>query len=622
MYQSSERQRRPFRMTNIDAKRGRRKRASRNALWRPGHVGLGVILLCSLVGIAPIPAPASPAEGSGRRPNVIVILSDDQGYGDFSCHGNPVLKTPHLDRLHSQSIRLTDFHVAPMCTPTRGQLMTGMDALRNGATSVTAGRSFMRPGIPTMAEAFASGGYQTALFGKWHLGDSYPNLPHFRGFREAVYHLGWGITSMADTWENDCFNGRFRHNGELRQYPGYCTDVWFDLAIRWLGERKQRGEPFFLYLPTNAPHGPHWVPEKYKEPYRRKGLPTAFFAMIANLDENVGRLEAFLDQSGLRDNTILVFFNDNGGTAGVRLYNAGMRAGKTTYYDGGHRAACFLRWPRGKLRGPRDVDALTQVQDLLPTLIDLCGLPKPAAARFDGTSLAPLLSGKNDALRDRMLVVQYGQTPARWQCAVLWNKWRLVHGDELYDLRTDPAQARNVAADHAEVLQKMRDYYEQWWQGVEPLLGQFTPIVLGADQENPVTLSAADWADVYCDNMGHLRRGEPVTGPWHVLVQTDGDYEISLRRWPKEADAPITAAVPEFKAVDGALPAGKALPIARIRLTIGELFDEARPVVPGDKSVTFLARLKAGTRTTMQTWCYDSEGKTLCGAYFAYVRRR
>src|SRR5215204_2228981 len=183
---------------------------------------------------------------AGDRPNVIIVITDDQGYGDLSCHGNPTLKTPNLDKLHAESVRLTDFHVCPMCTPTRGQLMTGMDALHNGAASVSAGRSFVRRGIPLMPEVFAANGYKTAMFGKWHLGDSYPNLPHQRGFHEAVYHLGWGITSMADLWQNDYFDGRFRHNGVLKQYKGYCTDVWFDLATKWIKERQEKNEPFLL----------------------------------------------------------------------------------------------------------------------------------------------------------------------------------------------------------------------------------------------------------------------------------------------------------------------------------------------------------------------------------------
>lgn len=573
------------------------------------------LLACSAV------MPSSAGLHAADRPNVIVVLSDDQGYGDFSLHGNPVLKTPNLDALGRGSIRLTDFHVCPMCTPTRGQLLTGMDACRNGATSVCAGRSFIRRGIPTMAEVFAAGGYRTALFGKWHLGDSYPNLPQFRGFHESVYHLGWGITSMADTWQNDCFDGRFFHNGELKTYPGYCTDVWFDLGIKWMKERQDRKEPFFLYLPTNAPHGPHWVADKYKEPYLKKG-PAAFFGMISNLDENIGRLESFLTSSGLRDNTIVIFFHDNGGTAGVSIFNAGMRGRKTQYYEGGHRAACFIRWPNGKLRSAGELDPLAQVQDLLPTLVDLCGLKAPDTARFDGTSLAALLQGKVNELADRILVVQYGQRPAKWEACVLWNKWRLVGESELYDLKSDPGQMTNVADKHPDVLRKLKNHYEQWWAGIEPRLDDFTPIVIGADQENPVTLSAADWANVYCDNMHNLRAGLKSNSVWHIQVDKDGDYEIELRRWPKPADAAIAAGVPEFKAVDGGLPAGKALPVTKVRLKVGDLLDESRPVSEEDKGVTFRTALKRGARLQMQSWLYDADGNELAGAYFAYVLRK
>ncbi len=584
-------------------------------------------LLWTLTALA-VALPACPvhaADAAKGRPNVIIVLADDQGYGDFSCHGNPVLKTPNLDKLHAQSVRLTDYHVSPMCSPTRGQLMSGMDALHSGATSVSAGRSFLRRGIPTMAEIFAAGGYRTGHFGKWHLGDSYPNLPHQRGFQETVYHLGWGITSMADVWNNDCFDGRFRHNGVLKQYKGYCTDVWFDLALGYMKERHARQEPFFIYLPTNAPHAPHWVPEKYKKPYEGKG-PAGFFGMIANIDENMGRLETFLTETGLRDNTIVIYFNDNGGTAGVKLYNAGMRGMKTQYYDGGHRAACFIRWPDGKLRAPCDLDAVTEVQDLLPTLIDLCGLPKPKEAKFDGTSLAGYLRGTTDRLPDRMLVVQYGpppggQKPIRGEAAVMWNQWRLVKDKELYDIKADPGQAKDVASAHPEIVKKLQAHYAQWWAEVEPRLEDFSPISIGADAENPVTLSSADWANVYCDNMHDLREGRERNGPWHLLVEQDGKYEIALRRWPKEADAAISAGVPPFKGVDGGLPAGKALPIARARLKIADL-DETKAVGPQDKEVLFTVSLKRGTKLPMQSWFYSADGKELCGAYFAYVRRQ
>jgi arylsulfatase len=362
------------------------------------------------------------------------------------------------------------------------------------------------------------------------------------------------------------------------------------------------------------------VPDKYKKPYQGRG-PAAFFGMMANLDENLGRLDAFLRDNGLADDTILLYLNDNGGTAGVNVYNAGMRGRKTQYYDGGHRAACFIRWPAGGLRKPCDLDVLTEVQDLLPTLLDLCGLPAPPGAKFDGTSLAGLLKGTSDTLPDRMLVVQYGQKPEKWDCAVLWNKWRLVKGKELYDLRTDPGQQKDVSAEHPDVLARMRAHYEKWWAGVEPRLDDFSPISIGADQENPVTLSAADWANVYCDNMNNLRAGLNRNGPWHLLVEKDGTYVIELRRWPKEADAPIAAGVPAFKAVDGGLPPGQALPIIKARLEIDGL-DETKPVGPKDKGVTFTVSLRKGQKLPMQSWFLDADGNQLCGAYFAYVRRK
>jgi len=567
----------------------------------------------------------SVAQAQTVRPNVIIIVSDDQGYGDFSAHGNPVLKTPQLDKLRSESVRFSDFHVAPMCTPTRGQLMTGMDALRNGATSVTAGRSFIRRGIPLMSEIFRDNRYRTALFGKWHLGDSYPNWPHQRGFEEAVHLMGWGINSVADHWLNDNFDDWYHHNGKLQQYRGYCTDVWFDLAMEWMKERALQKQPFFLYLPTNAPHGPLWVPAEYSRPYEGKG-PAEFFGMIANLDENIGRLEAFLQSSGLRDNTIVIFFNDNGGTAGVRTFNAGMRGQKTTNYEGGHRAALFVRWPNGELRAPTDVDTPTQVQDLLPTLIDLLKLKKPAAANFDGQSLAGLMResprGSSPPFPDRKFVVQYGQTPTKWDGAVIWNKWRLVNGNELYDLKTDPAQAHNVAAQQPEIFRQMRQHYEQWWAGVEPLIKEFYPISIGAAQENPVRLTAVDWADVYCDNVVNcVRPGQNKNGVWHLLVEQNGRYEIALRRWPKEADAAITAGVPEYRNENRILPAGVALPIAKARLKLAEV-DETKAVSAQAKEMTFNVALKAGARLPMQSWFYDANGRELCGAYYAYVRRK
>lgn len=558
-------------------------------------------------------------------PNVVILLTDDNGYGDLGCHGHPFLKTPHLDRLHAHSIRLTDFHVAPMCTPTRGQLLTGMDALRNGAASVSSGRCLIRRGIPTLADAFAAGGYRCGMFGKWHLGDNAPHLPQHRGFHEAVHHLGWGITALSDTWENDLFDGRFLHNGTLTKYPGYCTDVFFDEAMKWMTKCQDAGKPFLAYIAPNAPHTPHWVPAKYKEPFQ--GKPAAgFFAMVANLDENFGRLDAFLQDRKLLDDTIVVFMNDNGAAAGEAVYNAGLRDGKATHYEGGHRAACFVRWPNGRLRAPSNLDELTQVQDVMPTLLDLCRVPVPVAARFDGISLAGYVRGQVERLPQRTLVVQYGELPGakgrpltKYRCCVMSGKWRLVDGSELYDLMTDLGQRSDIAARHTEIVKQLRDHYESWWTEVEPGTRNIEPVSVGRTDANPATLTCTDWARVDCDDSYQLRSGHRANGVWHLLVELAGTYEIELRRWPKESAATLAGSVPAFLARDGRLPEGKALPVATVRLVVGAT-DATKKVTSMDKAASFTTTLPAG-RTTMQGWLLDANGKELAGAYFAYVRR-
>ncbi len=589
---------------------------------------------------------ASAADAAGtNKPNVILVLTDDQGYGDLSCHGNPVLKTPHLDKLYRESIRLTDFHVAPMCTPTRGELLTGRDALSNGAYCVCSGRTFIRQSIPTMAEIFAQGGYRTGIFGKWHLGDNYPHRPQDRGFHEAVHHMGWGITSTPDYWNNDYFDDYFRHNGRVEQYAGYCTDVWFREAVHWIKACRRKNEAFFAYISTNAPHGPFWVPEKYRRPYQHLDRdPAGFFGMIANIDENMARLDAMLDEAGLRENTILIFMTDNGGTGGIKVYNAGMRGAKASLYEGGHRVPCFMRWPAGGLRPAGEVGTLAHGQDILPTLIDLCGLKTPKGAQFDGTSLGPLLKGQEQPeLSDRMLVVQYGglyqADPQKWDAAVLWNRWRLVKGKELYDIKADPGQENDVAAEHANVVRRMRRHYEAWWARVRPTLSQFETMTVGSDKENPTCLSSLDWlapkltiaaqtVDVRLLGQlpvveGSLPLGRPMpvlNCPWNVRVEQDGQYEISLRRWPKEADTAITAGLPPYEGVDGTFPEGKALPAVKARLRIGQV-DVSKPVAPGDKAATFTVRLAAG-KTRLETWFYDAEGNELCGAFYVDVLRK
>ena len=204
-----------------------------------------------------------------QQPNVIVILTDDQGYGDFSINGNPLIKTPNIDALGYSSTRFTDFHVAPMCTPTRSQLMTGQDAMRNGAINVSSGRSLMNLELKTMANIFKEAGYSTGLFGKWHLGDNYPHRPEDRGFDEAIWFPSSHLNGVSDYWDNDYFDDFYNHNGRREKFNGYCTDVFTNEAINWIQKKIDKKEPFFTYLPMNAAHWPPFVPNEYREPARK-----------------------------------------------------------------------------------------------------------------------------------------------------------------------------------------------------------------------------------------------------------------------------------------------------------------------------------------------------------------
>ena len=609
------------------------------------------------------------------RPNVIFILTDDQGYGDLSYTGNPVLRTPALDRLQAESVRFTDFHVCPVCTPTRGELLTGVDALRNGATFVCMGRSLLRADLPTAADIFTANGYRTGHFGKWHLGDNYPYRPQDRGFQETIWHPSWGITSAADFFGNDYFDDVYRHRDTLEEFSGYCTDVWFEQATAWIRRCRRAGDPFFAYLGTNAPHGPLWVPDHYRDPYRdavARGEVTAdhasFFAMIACIDENLARLDWFLHQNGLYDDTILIFMTDNGTATGEAVYNAGMRGRKASLYDGGHRVPCLLRWPAGGIGGSRgsnappaadaaatgsssgsvpgvagvagsvpaassgspagrDINDVARATDLLPTLIDLCGLRVEPGVKFDGVSLAGVARGTEAALPERMTVVQYGHPNERpdfgrsdkYVAAVLWGRWRLVGGGELYDIAADPGQARDVAAQHPEVVARMRDHYEAWWAGVEGNLDTYQPLTIGGAEENPMRLCSADWAWAYADNQRNIRAPVTGSGTWHVHAAHSGTYSFTLRRWPRESGLGIAAPAPPLEGVDGGWPAGNALPAASAWLRAGTA-EDTLPVPDGATEVTFRMPLERGP-AQLRSWWIDAAGNHLAGAFYLTAER-
>jgi len=327
----------------------------------------------------------------GKSPNVIIILTDDQGIGDLGCHGNPWIKTPNIDAFYEEAVRMTDFHVSPLCTPTRGAIMTGRYPVNNGAWATYKGRDALTGGTPTMADIFRKNGYNTGMFGKWHLGDNYPVRPTDCGFDVAVRHMAGGVGELSDYWGNTYFNDVYYVNNEPKQFEGYCTDVWFREAMKFIENTKD--EPFFVYLPTNAPHSPLYVADKYAEPYKalvgKEIVSAEFYGMITNIDENFGKLEKFLELNGLVENTILIFMTDNGTANGISPdgkigYNMGLRGRKGGKTEGGHRVPFFIRWKNGKIEGGLDIPETTAHVDLLPTLAGLCNLTMPQNVSLDG----------------------------------------------------------------------------------------------------------------------------------------------------------------------------------------------------------------------------------------------
>ncbi|HOS65445.1 MAG TPA: arylsulfatase [Candidatus Latescibacteria bacterium] len=570
-----------------------------------------------------------------NQPNVILVITDDQGYGDLGCTGNPWIQTPNIDRFYGESLRLRDFHVSPLCTPTRGAIMTGHHPVRNGAWATCWGRSILRRDEVTMADVFAASGYRTGMFGKWHLGDNYPYRPMDRGFQHVVAHKGGGVGQTPDFWGNNYFDDTYFHNGEPVPHEGYCTDVWFTEATKFIEANRDR--PFFAYIATNAPHGPFLVAEKYSRMYEgNPDIPNAAFCgMVTNIDENFGRLEARLKELGIADNTILIFMTDNGSDGGlvigegeriVKGYNAGMRGKKGSYYDGGHRVPFFVRWPDGGIGGGKDIDEMAFHVDLLPTFIDLCGLKAPNGVKFDGISLAGLVHGREAALPDRTQFLQYRQDtvpPEKWTNAVVTKQWRLVRGVELYDIKADPGQQHDVAARYPEVVARLREAHERWWEEISPRLDEYSPISLGNDAENPTRLDAMDVMGDMAFSQNYIVLAKKSTGKWTVDVERPGAYRFSLRRWPKELGLPIGAVVSpkEARSLTFADGSGRCATIrpARARL---RLFDRewVLPVDPDAPEVTFTLHLTRTGVTVLEAWFMDADGDER-GAYYVYVER-
>ncbi len=568
-----------------------------------------------------------------ERPNVVLVMTDDQGYGDLGRHGNPVLRTPNLDALHDQSLRLTNYHVSPTCAPTRSALLTGRYTNLAGPWHTIQGRSILHHNEVTLADCFRAGGYQTGIFGKWHLGDNFPCRPQDRGFDETLIHGGGGIWQTPDHFGNDYFDDTYLHNGKQEQYKGFCTDVFFEGARKFVDDSARRKKPFFCYLPTNAPHGPMWSPERNEARYRNvKGLrEPGFYGMIENIDENVGQFRKYLAGAGLEENTIFIFTTDNGTAAGAEVHNAGMRGTKGSPYEGGHRVPFFLHWPKGGYNTGRSVDRLTAHIDVLPTLLAMTGVKRRSGPALHGRSLVPLVQNRKWAGRTIVTDSQREENLMKWrQAAVMTDEWRLVSpgaggGDEpekleLFDMKADPGQRVDVAAKHPEVVKRLKADYEQWWKMVSVRGNEYARIVLGDPAENPAKLTAHDWhgeGALKTWNQKAILEGPEANGFWAVEVKK-GRYVVELRRWPREVGLPLGAAYRNPEGNRETTPGRAIGGIHKARLRVGTV-DVLKDVDPGETAVRFEVDL-AGGPAELQTWLQSKDG-TERGAYFVYVER-
>jgi arylsulfatase/arylsulfatase A len=509
-----------------------------------------------------------------ERPNVILVMTDDQGYGDFGATGNQLIRTPYLDAMAKRSATMTTFYVSAVCSPTRASLMTGRYNYRTRVIDTWLGRSMMEPGEVTVAEVLLDAGYATGIFGKWHLGDSYPMRAIDQGFEEALVHRGGGLGQPADHPDNDrrYTDPILYHNGVAVETKGYCTDIYFDAAKTFIRTKAAAKESFFAYVAMNAPHGPfHDVPEGLRETYAtvplealsKKPIPEKrlaaekdklerIAAMITNVDDNMGELFSFLEDEGLTENTLVIFLTDNG--PNTDRYAGPFRGMKSDVYDGGVRTPIWFQWP-ARLDAGTSSDALSAHIDLMPTILDACEVDMPKSLSIDGRSLLPILEGSDKAWPDRTITLQThrGTQPMRYHHFMTRDsRWKLVHPSgfrhygfegepnfELYDLENDPGEQKNVGATNPNIVARLKDEYDAWFDDVSSTRpDNYAPptIQIGTPHENPTALTRQDWiAESW---------GQDATGYWNADF-VGGAYAVTVHLYPMNKAGTVTLTIGE-----------------------------------------------------------------------------
>ncbi len=491
-------------------------------------------------------------------PNVILIMSDDQGIGDFGINGNPIVQTPFIDKMARNSASMSRFYVNAVCSPTRASLMTGRWSYRTGVTDTFKGRSIMSSEETTIAEVLNEAGYSTGLFGKWHLGDNYPYRPMDQGYETAVYHRGGGLGQPSEPVGADqrYTNPVLFRNGEQYTAEGYCADIYFSEAIDFIEDSKAKEKPFFAYIASNTPHSPyHDVPEKWLSYYKGLNLENSQFpqepghsisgkddmdtrariyAMVSNLDENVGRLFSELDMMELTENTVVIYMCDNGPN-GYR-YVKGFKGRKSNAWEGGVRSPFWAHWPKGFPAGTVS-DALSAHVDIFPTILELCKIDKPDGFQIDGHSMLSYLKGEKSEPKDRTVILQShrGEQPEPWENAtVVTQQWKLVSNGnsgnrELFNLANDPFALENVSSSNPDVLKDLHSRYQNWLEEMRDVTPMDLPIYVSTTFEPEVVLTSQDLKEI------DARRKE---GEWRLKVVESGTYQIAFTI--KQMNSPTT----------------------------------------------------------------------------------
>ncbi len=527
---------------------------------------LGLLSLVAPSALCAAPQAAETKE-SKKPLNVILIVTDDQGYADVGYVGNPNVLTPELDQLSTESTVYDNFHTGTTSAPTRSGLMTGRYGNSTGVWHTIGGRSLLDLEEYTIANAFKDSGYTTAQFGKWHLGDNYPYRPMDRGFDETLWHKGGGVGQTPDFYNNTYFEDTYFRGDTPEKQTGYCTDVFFSAAEKFIEESVESDKPFFCYLAANAPHGPYNVDERYVTPFRNNPnvVIPEFYGMIYNLDYNVGKLRSFLTRMEIDDNTIIIFFGDNGSTGSAQLdkqgytvrgFNGGLRGKKGQVFEGGHRQAMLMHIP-GAI--PTKTEQLTAYIDIMPTLIDVCGLTPSKEVKYDGMNIVDNYSSKgrvfvNDTQRSEFLIEDKQYCVAR-------DEWRLINGNLLYDMSNDREQRVNVAKKYPKIVDELKAEYKSWWEHTSVRAEQYQYIPLVIEESKKVKLNCHDIHDttgtqnIWNYDLLHSLK-KPAAGWWCVSLERPAKLTFDAYRWSPEANLPLGGDAPEGRYI----PNGKRYP--------------------------------------------------------------